>query len=152
MDLKTAAEQYATIPRKVLTRLAEDGLLSQPLTEPDHCALAVLSRVWSTEWYVAQMNKTFRPDKRAVMLAFPDLGKVDRYVLNSYLNLKPNVRVSIKAMAGQVRRHLQVEYPALKIKRMRQMAYNLKRFARRNSRKRTMFQLALLKESPHHEA
>jgi hypothetical protein len=55
-------------------------------------------------------------------------------------------------MAGQVRRHLQVEYPACKIKRVRQMAYNLKRFARRNSRKRTMFQLALLKESPHHEA
>ena len=98
MELTTAAECYHTIPRKVLTRLAADGLISLPLSEPDHCALTLLSKIWSSEWYVAQMNKSFKPDKRAVMLAFPDLGKADRYVLNAYLNLKPHQRVSLKAM------------------------------------------------------
>ncbi len=149
MELKTAAECYQTIPRKVLTRLAADGLISLPLSETDHCVLALLIKIWSSEWYVAQMNKSFKPDKRAVMLAFPDLGKADRYVLNAYLNLKPHQRVSLKAMGGLVRKHLQVDYPEVKIKRIRQMAYNLKRLDRQTSRKRTLFQLALLKESPH---
>ena len=146
MEPTPAAELYETIPRKVMTRLAEDGLISQPLVESDHHALALLNQVWASEWYVAQMNKTFKPDKRAMMLAFPDLGKVDRYVLNRYLNLKPHERVSLKAMAGLVRKHLHVEYPEFKIIRMRQRAYNLKRFDRQHSRKRTMCQLALLKE------
>ncbi len=149
MELTTAAECYHTIPRKVLTRLAADGLISLPLSETDHCALTLLSKIWSSEWYVAQMNKSFKPDKRAVMLAFPDLGKADRYVLNAYLNLKPHQRVSLKAMGGLVRKHLQVNYPEVNIKRMRQIAYNLKRLDRQTSRKRTLFQLALLRESPH---
>jgi len=149
MDLKQAAEVYQAIPRKALTRLVDDELISLPLTDSDQHALALLNRIWATPWYVAQMNKCFKPDKRAVMLAFPDLGKIDRYVLNTYLNLKPKVRVSIREMAGRVRMHFHTDYPDHKIKRVRQMAYNLKRFSRGKSRTRTMIQLALLREAPH---
>jgi len=38
MEPTPAAELYETIPRKVMTRLAEDGLISQPLVESDHHA------------------------------------------------------------------------------------------------------------------
>ncbi len=148
MEIRQAAELYATIPRKVVTRLVEDGLITLPLAESDQHALALLNRIWATEWYVAQMNKCFKPDKRAVMLAFPELGKIDRYVLNSYLNLEPKVRVSVREMVGRVRKHFHTEYSDQKIKRLRQMAYNLKRDTRGKSRKRTMIQLALLREVP----
>jgi hypothetical protein len=151
MEIGQAAEMYGTIPRKALTRLVEDGLITLPLAESDQHALTLLNRIWATEWYVAQMNKCFKPDKRAVMLAFPELGKIDRYVLNSYLNLEPKVRVSIREMVGRVRKHFHAEYPDQKIKRLRQMAYNLKRDSRGKSRKRTMIQLALLREVPSDE-
>ena len=146
MDIRQAAEIYASIPRKALIRLVEDGFITLPLAECDRQALALLNRVWATEWYVAQMNKCFKPDKRAVMLAFPELGKIDRYVLNSYLNLKPKVRVSVREMVGRVRKYFHAEYPEQKIKRLRQMAYNLKRGTRGKSRQRTMIQLAMLRE------
>ena len=148
MDINQATESYKSIPRKALTRLLADGLIDLPLTECDRHALSLLNRVWGSEWYVAQMNKCFKPDKRAVMLAFPDLGRIDRYVLNTYLNLKPKVRVSVAEMAARIRKHYHAEYSEYKIKRMRQMAYNLKRGTRGKSRKRTMIQLAMLRDLP----
>ncbi len=148
MDIKQATESYASIPRKALIRMVEDGFIALPLAECDMHALALLNKIWGTQWYVAQMNKCFKPDKRAVMLAFPDLGKIDRYVLNTYLNLKPKLKVSVTEMVGRVRKHFHAEYPECKIRRMRQMAYNLKRETRGKSRKRTMIQLAMLRDFP----
>jgi hypothetical protein len=109
--------------------------------------MTALSRVWTSEWYVAQMNKSFGLDKRAVMLAFPNFGKIDRYILSTYLNLKPEEKVSVRKMASRIRKFFQTEYQEDDIKRIRQIAYNLRRKSRTTARKQIIIMLAKLREA-----
>lgn len=138
MNLKEAAEKFRPISLKTLKRLVDDGLISVPLSSMDQYALSILSQIWTSEWYVAQMNKTFKPDKRALMLAFPDFGKIERYILNSYLpdKFKKKSRVSVREVAERIREYFHIDYPEFKIKRIRQIAYNMLRSSRGESRKR----------------
>ena len=80
----------------------------------------------------------------AVMLAFPNFGKIERYILSNYLNLKPGMKLPAKDMANRIRQHFKIEYPYFKIHRVRQAAYNLRRYSRSGSRKHTLIQLAML--------
>lgn len=144
MDLNTAITKFKPISQKVLKRLADDSIIDIPLTDGDQQLLTSLCRIWTNEWYVAQMNKTFKPEKRAVMLAFPDFGKIERYILSSYLNLKPRMELRVRDMASRIQKHFKVEYPHFKIRRVRQIAYNLRRHSRTGSRKHTLIQLAML--------
>ena len=144
MKLKTAITKYKPLSQRVLRRLAEDHIIEFPLTDSSQQLLSALRRVWTNEWYVAQMNKTFKPDKRAVMLAFPNFGKIERYILSSYLNLKPGAKLSARELASRIQQHFEVEYPQFKIHRVRQAAYNLRRHSRTGSRKHTLIQLAML--------
>lgn len=138
MNLKEAAETFQPISLKALKRLVDDGLISVPLSSMDQHSLSILSQIWTSEWYVAQMNKTFKPDKRALMLAFPDFGKIERYILNSYLpdKFKKKSRVSVREVAERIREYFHIDYPEFKIKRIRQIAYNMLRNSRGESRKR----------------
>lgn len=147
MKNNNAIDAFKPISREVFERLAEDGLVTAPLSEHDRKFLSALSRIWKDEWYVAQMNKTFTVDKRAMMLAFPDFGKIERYVLSSYLNLKPGMKLSVKEVARRIRQHFLLDYPAFKIRRVRQIAYNMRRQERGKTRKRFIIQTALLREA-----
>ena len=150
MNLNEAAEKFRPISLKTLQRLVDDGLISMPLSDMDQYALSILSQIWSSEWYVAQMNKTFKPDKRALMLAFPDFGKIERYILNSYLpdKFKKKARVSVREVAERIRGYFHIEYPEFKIKRIRQIAYNMLRSSRGESRKRFLALSDLERKSP----
>lgn len=147
MNFEDALKIFKPIPRDVLERLIEDDIVEEPLTANDKKFLAALSRFWKDEWYVAQMNKAFTPDKRAVMLAFPDFGKIERYILSSYLNLKPGMKLNVKEMTRRIREHFKLEYPASKIRKVRQIAYNMRRQERGKTRKRFVIQMALLREA-----
>lgn len=147
MNLEEAFQKFRPIPRKVFRRLAADGIIAFPLSEPDRKVMAALSRIWTSEWYVAQMNKSFGLDKRAVMLAFPNFGKIDRYVLSSYLNLRPGEKISVRKMASRIRKFFQTDYPEDDIERIRQIAYNLRRKSREAARKQLVIQLAMLQEA-----
>ena len=144
MDLNTAILTYKPLTQKVLKRLADDNIIDIPLTEGDQQFLSSLCRIWTSEWYVAQMNKGFKPDKRVVMLAFPEFGKIERYILSTYLNLKPRSELKVRDMARRISMYFNVDYPQIKIRRVRQIAYNLRRDKRRASLKRTIIQLAML--------
>ncbi|BEH08848.1 hypothetical protein GSUET_04600 [Geobacter sulfurreducens subsp. ethanolicus] len=144
MKRKAAIKKFKPLSQKVLKRLAEDRIIEFPLTESNQLLISALCRIWTDEWYVAQMNKTFKPDKRAVMLAFPNFGKIERYILSSYLNLKPGAKLSVREMASRIQQHFEVEYPQFKIHRVRQAAYNLRRHSRTGSRKHTLIQMAML--------
>lgn len=109
--------------------------------------MSALCRIWTSEWYVSQMNKAFRLDKRAVMLAFPEFGKIDRYVLSSYLNLKPHEKLSVRKVAERIRKYFHLEYSEDEIKRIRQIAYNLRRKSRGSARKQLILQFAMLQEA-----
>ncbi len=147
MDLEGALNKFRPISREVLERLVEDGIIAVPFSEQDRNVLTALSLIWKDEWYVAQMNKSFKPDKRVMMLAFPDFGKIERYILSSYLNLKPGMKISIKKMASRIQMYFKLDYPVFKIRRVRQIAYNLRRHERRNTRKQVIIQLALFREA-----
>lgn len=144
MKRNAAITKFKPLSQKVLRRLAEDRIIEFPLTDSNQLLLSALCRVWTDEWYVAQMNKTFKPDKRAVMLAFPNFGKIERYILSNYLNLKPGMKLLARDMATRIRQHFKIEYPYFKIHRVRQAAYNLRRYSRSGSRKHTLIQLAML--------
>lgn len=147
MDLEGTANSVGPLSRKVLERLVDDGIISTPFSERDRHLLAALSLIWKDEWYVAQMNKSFKPDKRVMMLAFPNFGKIERYILSSYLNLKPGMKVSVRKMASRIHEHFKLDYPAFKIRQVRQIAYNLRRHERKNSTKQVIIRLALLRKA-----
>jgi len=149
MDVEEAIAKFYPVSSKALKRMVDEGLISEPLNESDQYALSVLSRLWSDEWYVAQMNMTFRPDKRALMLAFPNFGKIERYILSSYLPKegRPRVRVSVQDVANNLRIYFHIEYPAFKIKRIRQIAYNMLRSCRGECRKLYLSLTALERQS-----
>ena len=144
MKRNEAIKKFKPLSQKVLKRLADDSIIEFPLTDSHQLLISALCRIWTDEWYVAQMNKTFKPDKRAVMLAFPNFGKIERYILSSYLNLKPGAKLSARELASRIQQHFEVEYPQYKIHRVRQAAYNLRRHSRTGSRKHTLIQLAML--------
>jgi hypothetical protein len=150
MNVEEAATRFSPVSLKALKRLVDDGLISVPLSGMDQYALSILSQIWTSEWYVAQMNKTFKPDKRALMLAFPDFGKIERYILNSYLpdKFKKKTRVSVREVAERIRDYFHIEYPEFKIKRIRQIAYNMLRSSRGESRKRFLALADLELKSP----
>ena len=149
MNLEQAAQQYKPIPLKALKRMIDEGLLTDPLNEKDQYALRILSRLWADEWYVARMNISFKSDKRALMLAFPNFGKIERYILSSYLPKegKPRVRVSVQDVANNLRIYFHIEYPAFKIKRIRQIAYNMLRNCRGECRRLYLSLTALERQS-----
>ncbi len=149
MNLEQAAKQYRPVPLKALTRMADEGLLTDPLDEKDHHFLKLLSRLWADEWFVARMNMSFKAEKRALMLAFPDFGKIERYVLSSYLPKEhgPRVRVSVQEVANNLRIYFHIEYPEIKIKRIRQIAYNMLRSSRGESRRLYLSLTALERQS-----
>lgn len=147
MKRNEAIKKFKPLSQKVLKRLADDSIIEFPLTDSHQLLISALCRIWTDEWYVAQMNKTFKPDKRAVMLAFPNFGKIERYILSNYLNLKPGMKLRASDMASRIRQHFKIEYPQFKIHRVRQAAYNLRRNSRSGSRKHTLIQLAMLEGS-----
>lgn len=149
MNLEQAVQQYQPIPLKALKRMVYEGLLTEPLDEKGQHALQLLSRIWADEWYVARMNLSFKSDKRALMLAFPNFGKIERYILCSYLPKegKPRVRISVQDVANNLRIYFNIEYPELKIKRIRQIAYNMLRSCRGECRRLYLSLTALERQS-----
>lgn len=149
MNVDEAATKFSPVSLKALKRMVEEGLLSEPLNEGDRHALSVLSRLWSEEWYVAQMNMSFKPNKRALMLAFPNFGKIERYILNSYLpdKYKKKSRVSVQEVSKRLHDHFHIDYPEFKIKRIRQIAYNMLRSTRGEYRRLYLALSALERKS-----
>lgn len=149
MNLEQAAQQYKPVPLKALKRMVSEGLLTEPLDEKDQHALQLLSGIWPDEWYVARMNMSFKSDKRALMLAFPNFGKIERYILSSYLPKEhgPRYRVSVRDVANNIRTYFHIEYPEFKIKRIRQIAYNMLRSCREESRRLYLSLTALERQS-----
>ena len=149
MNMEQAAQQYRPIPLKALKRMVGEGLLTDPLDEKDQHALRLLSRLWTDEWYVDRMNMSFKSNKRALMLAFPNFGKIERYILSSYLPKEHGTkyRVSVRDIANNLRNYFHIEYPEIKIKCIRQIAYNMLRSCRGECRRRYLSLTALERQS-----
>ena len=132
---------------KITRKLMRDGLISSRITDDDLYFMGLLKRVWTDEWYVAQMCKMFRPEKRAVMLAFPDFNKIQRYILNSYLKLAPGVKLRVPVVVDRIHTYLGVtNYDKADIIRIRQIAYNIRKNSHKKVKTDQMIELALLEK------
>ena len=132
---------------KITRKLMRDGLISRRITDDDLYFMGLLKRVWTDEWYVAQMCKMFRPEKRAVMLAFPDFNKIQRYILKAYLKLAPGVKLRVPVVVDRIHTYLGVtNYDKADIIRIRQIAYNIRRNSHKNVKIDQMITLALLEK------
>ena len=149
MNLEQAVQQYRPIPLKALQRMIKEGYLTEPLDDKDQHALQLLSRIWRDEWIVARMNMSFKSDKRALMLAFPNFGKIERYILCSFLPKEngPRYRVSVRDVASNLRTYFNIDYPEIQIKRIRQIAYNMLRSSRGDRRRLYLSLTALERQS-----
>ena len=132
---------------KITRKLMRDGLISRRITDDDLYFMGLLKRVWTDEWYVAQMCKMFRPEKRAVMLAFPDFNKIQRYILKAYLKLAPGLKLRVPVVVDRIHTYLGVtNYDKADIIRIRQIAYNIRRNSHKNVKIDQMIALALLEK------
>ncbi len=139
------SEERFEFSEKILARMVFDRVISSTLTEEDNIFISRLKMIWTDDWYVTQMCKRFRPEKRALILAFPNFNKIERYILNSYLNLEPDVKLPVAVMSEKIEIFLGVNnYDRSNIKRIRQIAYNLRRGSRRKTKNNRMLELALL--------
>ena len=133
---------------KITRKLVRDGLISRRITDDDLYFMGLLKRVWADEWYVAQMCKMFRPEKRAMMLAFPDFNKIQRYILKSYLKLAPGVKLRVPVVVDRIHTYLGVtNYDKADIIRIRQIAYNIRKNSNPKMKKDKMIELALLEKT-----
>ena len=133
---------------KITRKLVRDGLISRRITDDDLYFMGLLKRVWADEWYVAQMCKMFRPEKRAMILAFPDFNKIQRYILKSYLKLAPGVKLRVPVVVDRIHTYLGVtNYDKADIIRIRQIAYNIRRSSHNKMKPDKMIELALLEKT-----
>ena len=130
---------------KILARMVKDGMISSSPTEEDKIFISRLRRIWTDQWYVAQMCKQFRAEKRAMMLAFPDFDKIERYILSSYLKPELKVKLPVTTVVENINRFLGVKnYNINNIKRIRQIAYNILRGSGENMKNHKVLGVALL--------
>ena len=137
---------------KILARMVMNGVISSSPTEEDKIFISRLSRIWTDQWYVAQMCKQFRAEKRAMMLAFPDFDKIERYILGSYLKPELKVKLPVTTVVENIDRFLGVRnYNKNNVKRIRQIAYNILRGSGKKMKNYKVLGVALLQNPNYFE-
>ena len=85
MNQREAAAAFG-MPENIIVRMAKEGLISLPLDDNGVRALSVLGQLWDRNWFIAAALKAKRARERTMLLLFPEYSKVDRYLLNTFLN------------------------------------------------------------------
>lgn len=131
--------------KKTLKRLKADGLISDPMTDVDFEFLDRLKKIWVNHWYLSQMSMQHSKETREAIMVLPGYSKIDRYVLNTYLNLGEGKTLTIKVILQRIESFFGVGiYDRNSVKRIRQVAYNLRRQSQNKTRARLLFELGLL--------
>lgn len=121
---KHPAEKFSPIPKDAILRLVRKGIISLPPTTEQQSVIQALKEVWGDEWYMRNMVSKVRKRDREMLVHFPMLGRVDKYVLNIYLNKKS--RLTVEDIQGMVGRTYGTSYPKEKILAIRNMAKRYK--------------------------
>jgi hypothetical protein len=127
MELKEASESLK-VPVRVLERMARDGLISNPLDEASIRAVSLLGHVWRERWFAGAVMRGIKSRKERILLVlFPDYNKIDRYVLNTYLNDPDGKNIAVEILKYRVRKAFLVNVDEKRIFKIRQVAYDIKR-------------------------
>jgi hypothetical protein len=108
--------------------MEREGLISLPLDDAGIAALSVLGRLWGRTWFVAESLKSIRNAReRTMLLLFPEYGKVDRYILNTFLGETNMRNLSSEVVKYRVKRAFAVDVDSEKVRRLRKAASDIKR-------------------------
>jgi hypothetical protein len=86
------AAQFSPIPKNVVARLIRKGIISLPPKPEQQPVIEALKEVWGDDWYMRNMVSKVRKRDREMLVYFPLLGRVEKYVLNIYLNKEEGSR------------------------------------------------------------
>ncbi|APG24001.1 hypothetical protein [Syntrophotalea acetylenica] len=121
------AAQLVELPKAVLSRLHRDGVITDPVSDDDLRGLVLLGHVWGKPWYARRMLAPLSKDYRRKLLLEPDLSRAERYALSCYLNAKKGTRVYTRDIIGRVRHYLGANLSEEQVKKVRTIAYDIRR-------------------------
>ena len=125
MKLKEATETFR-IPAKILARMEKEGLIGFPLDEAGIQALAVLSRLWGRPWFIGESLRGIKVRERTMLLLFPDYNKIDRYILNTFMNEPCMKKVSTEVLRYRVKMAFAADVDVQRIRDLRKAAANVR--------------------------
>lgn len=130
-DVKAAA-QLTNLPVKLLWRLCREGIICNPVEDPELRGLAMISDIWRREWFLRMALTEFSQARREELIRKPELNRVERYVLTCYLNAREGERIQARDIIARVKHYLNAPVSTKQVHRIRAMAYEIRRGRRLN--------------------
>lgn len=125
-DYKEAAS-LVNIPEKLLWKMHREGIIGNPVEDRDLRGLAIISDIWRREWFLRMALADFSHARRLELIQKPELTRVERYVLKCYLNAKEGERIQTRDIIGRVEHYLHARISEKQVRRIRAMAYEIRR-------------------------
>lgn len=130
------AAQLVNLPLKVLYRLKKDGIIGDPVSDPDLRGLAMIAQIWGQVWYIRSMLSPLSQAYRRKICLEPEMSRAERYALTCYLNAKQGERIQIKDVIGKVKHYLNVPLTEHQVAKVREIAYDIRRGRRLDPREK----------------
>ena len=112
----------------VLRRMEKEGLLPRPLDEAGVRDLSFIGHLWGKKWFVGAVLRGIRSRRERLLLAlFPEYGRIEFYVLNTYLATEEAEVISIAALQHRIKKSFSADFSEERIRGLRQTAYDIKR-------------------------
>lgn len=125
-DFKNGA-QLAGVPEKMIWKMHRMGLVANSLRDQELAALRMISYIWRSAWFLRMALSGFSHARRMELFLKPELNRVERYILKCYLNAPVGQRVHTEDIIGRVEHYLSVKVTPQQVKRIRSMAYEIRR-------------------------
>jgi hypothetical protein len=119
---------------KVLSRLEQDGIICDPVSDADLRGLAMIAQIWGQVWYIRRMMSSFSQAYRRKICFEPDMSRAERYALSCYLNVKKGNRIQIQDVIGKVKYYMDVTLTERQVAKIREIAYDIRRGRRLDPR------------------
>jgi hypothetical protein len=125
MKLKEATELFR-LPSKFITRMEKEGLIIFPLDDASIRILSALSHLWGQPWFIAASLKGVRARERTMLLLFPEYDKIDRYILNTFMNETCMKKVSTEVLRYRVKIAFAADVDVQRIRDLRKVAADVR--------------------------
>lgn len=125
-DFKNGA-QLADVPERMIWKMHRMGLVANPLRDQELAALRMISTIWRSAWFLRMALSDFSHARRMELILKPELNRVERYILKCYLNVPEGQRVRTEDIIDRVEHYLSVKVTPQQVKRIRSMAYEIRR-------------------------
>jgi hypothetical protein len=126
MDLKEVSSSFG-IPLSVLRRMEKEGLLPCPLDEAGVRNLSFIGHLWGKKWFAGAVLRGIRSRRERILLAlFPEYGRIEFYVLNTYLAVEEDEVISVASLQHRIKKSFSADFSEQRIRQLRQTAYDIR--------------------------